>query len=336
MNDSSQNAKSGSARQSKEARVELDRALSLHFQGNNAGALKALRSALQLDPELAHERLTENVARELTGLPATEALKSIVSANESKKLMNTARKEWRRTPQMRRQRVLLFVFALLCIVLIGVVVRSIQDGAFDNFRTQMRVTLAKRQQASLIGYNYYVNVPGGAAPEGGWPMVVAFHGYGSDGRQMLPLADRFNAAGAIFVTPTLGTYEPNPGTGPLEPVSQILTEIGKQYPLQARGAILLGFSQGGTFAYRFSVYHPEQVAGVVTAGAPELDPILPTRNIPYLFTWGELDELQQFVLPQVEPIQSSGYNVRTAIIPGIGHAVSQYAVDQVMLMLKQP
>ncbi len=36
----------------KTARTELDRAVSLHLQGNKAGALKAIRQAFTLDPNL--------------------------------------------------------------------------------------------------------------------------------------------------------------------------------------------------------------------------------------------------------------------------------------------
>lgn len=332
MNNTSQNSKPGLMGTAKTARIELDRALSLHFQGNKAGALKSLRKALELDPTLAREPLTANLARELTGSSSAEALKSVIDAKESKELINTAQKEWKSTPQMRRQRNLLFVLAALFLVFIGILAWSIKDGSLLAFLApQPRI-----QKANWNGYDYYLSVPRGSAPERGWPMVVVFHGYGGEGGQMAPLAGTFNDAGAIFVAPSLGTYEPNPGNGPLEPVSQILSEIGKQHPLQPRGAILLGFSQGGSFAYRFSVYHSEQVAGVVTAGAPEIDSILPSRNIPYIFTWGELDELQQFVLPQVYPIQNRGFNVRTAIVPGVGHGVSQYSIEQALLLLGQP
>jgi pimeloyl-ACP methyl ester carboxylesterase len=73
---------------------------------------------------------------------------------------------------------------------------------------------------------------------------------------------------------------------------------------------------------------------VVATGAPELDAILPPRNIPYVFIWGELDELQNYVLPSAYAIRDRGFNVRTAIVPGVGHQVSQYAVDQVLMLLK--
>lgn len=333
MNSTSQNSKNGSSRQSIASRAEVERALSFYFQGDNADALKALSKALQMDPALAKEMFVSNVAHELTGLPAAKALDSLLDGASSKAVINTAQKEWQRAPIIRRQRVLLGVFAFLSLVFFGLLVWSIQDGTLERV---LQGPSAPPQKYTLDGYEYYVSVPRGSAPEDGWPLVVAFHGYGGDAGQLLPLSTTFNEAGAIMVAPTFGTYEPNPGKGPIETASRILNDVGKQYPLDSRGAVLFGFSQGGTFAYRFSVYCSSQVAAAVVAGAPELDPVLPSRNIPYVFTWGELDELQYYVLPSVYSIQNSRFNAQIAIVPGIGHQVSQYAIDQVLVYLRQP
>jgi predicted esterase len=333
MNSPLQNSKKRLSRQELAARTEIERALSLHFEGNKAGALKALRKALQMDPSLAKDKLPSNLAHELTGLPAPDALDGLMDGNSSKAIIDTAQRERRRTPVKRRQSALLGVLAILSLVFIGLFAWSIWDGTLQR---ALGLPPAPAQKYTLDGYDYYVSIPRGAAPEGGWSLVVAFHGYGGNAEQILSLAGPFNDAGAILVAPTFGTYEPNPGNGPIETASRILTEIGEQYPLQPRGAILFGFSQGGTFAYRFSVYYSHQIAGVVAAAPPELDAILPSRDIPYVFTWGELDELQYYVLPSAYQIQSRGFNVRTSIIPGLGHAINQSSIDPVLELLKQP
>ena len=332
MNTTSQPSKSKLSRQAQAARTELEQALSFHFQGNKAEALKALRQALKLDPSLAEEKLTSNLAHELTGLPVSSALDNLKDGNSSKTMIDTAQREWRKTPRMRHQRVMLGVLTFLILVFVGLLVWSLRDGTLQGVFGGAQVL---SQKYTLDGYEYYVAVPRGSAPKDGWPLVVGFHGYGGNAMQMFPLAGRFNHAGAIFVAPAFGTYEPNPGNGPIDVASRMLIEVGKQYPLQERGAVLLGFSQGGTFAYRFSAYYSSQVAGVVTAGAPELDMILPSRNIPYVFTWGELDELKDYVVPYVHLLQNRGLNARVTIVPDLGHQVSQYAVGQVMLLLGQ-
>lgn len=328
MNDTSQRSKS--------ARFELEKALSLHFRGEKARALQTLRRALELDPALAKEKVAANLAKELTGLPVEEAVKNLADNETGRILMDRAQRTQTLGPRAQSQGYQLPAFLILMAAFIGLSGWAVASGLFDPLWDAWQFAQLQSRKFTLNGYEYYVSVPGGDAPADGYPLVVAFHGYGGNGGQMLGLAQTFNEAGAIFVAPSLGEYQPNPGRGPLEPLSLILKEVGEQYPLQARGAILLGHSQGGTFAYRFSVYYPDQSAGVVTAGAPELDPILPTRNIPYVFTWGEYDDLQEFVLPMARPIQNRGYNVRIMIVKGAGHELTQYAVDQALGLLAQP
>jgi predicted esterase len=322
MNDTQKNSP-----RSKNARDELERALSLHLQGNKTGALKSLRKALELDPSFSTDIYVSNLAKEITGLPAKDALHDLSDRSTSRELIHTAKKEQRRTPQARRQLGLLPILGLFLVVIVGLGIWVVRSGTLAQ---------PQSQKASLGGYEYYLSVPGGSAPETGWPIVVVFHGYGGNGGQMMPLAETFNDAGAIFLAPSLGRYRPNPGKGPLQPAAEILAKVGREYPLQSRGAILLGHSQGGSFAYRFSVYYPNMVAGVVTAGAPEYDAVYPQKNMPYIFTWGELDEIHEYVLPMAYPIQNRGWNVRTVIVPGVGHELSQYAVDQTLILLQQP
>jgi Tfp pilus assembly protein PilF len=90
MNNTLQNSKNKLSRQSEAARVEMERALSFHFQGDKADALKALRKALKLDPSLARETLPSNLAHELIGLPALDALASLMDGNSSQAIIDTA------------------------------------------------------------------------------------------------------------------------------------------------------------------------------------------------------------------------------------------------------
>jgi hypothetical protein len=205
MNNTAQNPKRASSPQAKAARAEMERALSFHFQGNKADALKSLRKALRLDPDLAKEVLPSNLARELTGLPVSEALSSLVDGNSSKTMINMAQRERQQAPVRRRQRTSLVIFAVLFLLFIGLFLWSIWDGTLQK---ALGLPPVPAQKYTLDGYDYYVSIPRGAAPEGGWPLVVAFHGYGGNAEQMLSLAAPFNDAGAILVA-----MSPTPGTG---------------------------------------------------------------------------------------------------------------------------
>ncbi len=323
--------------QEKNARAELNHALSLHLQGNKAGALKAIRQALTLDSTLIQEKLTINLAKELTGLPAQEAFAFLANDDAIKTLMESARKEHRRkSSPAKPASISVYALATLMVVLIGMIIFGTAFGRFDNALARLRLIQLEGQKYNSGGYDYYMIVPDGSIPDGGWPVVVALHGLGGQGSDMMWMVENFTNAGAIFVAPTFRKYEPYPGDGPIGAMSQMLAEIGTKYPVQPRGAVLLGLSQGGTFAFRFSLYHPEQIYGVVTAGAPEYDQVFPSStNMPYVFTWGELDGLQDFVIPaHVRPLLGAGYNITTFIVPGYGHVVSPFAIEQALNMIR--
>ncbi|MBN1995269.1 MAG: hypothetical protein JW953_21445 [Anaerolineae bacterium] len=228
---------------------------------------------------------------------------------------------------------IMLIVALM--LLFVAVIYFVQAGYLDRYRVAIQISEWGGGKRTVDGTEYYLVKPWGFAPAGGWPVVVGLHGYGGNGKDLLPLAVTFSGEGIIFVSPTFGNYEPMPGAGPIEPMKRILEEVNLAYPVDQRGAILFGFSQGGTFAYRFSVYHPELVAGVVTAGAPDLDAGEPASpDLPYVFTWGEHDGLQDFVLPStVYPLMRRGYNVNYAVIEGAGHAITPYAIERTLQMV---
>jgi predicted esterase len=322
--------------QEKTARAELNHAISLHLQGNKAGALKAIRHALALDPTLAQEKLAPNLAKELTGLPAAEAVALLTDSDTSKTLMESIIKDERQASRTKSMSISVYALIVLLVVLVGMVGFGLAFGKFNYVIERVQAIQLQTHIHKSSGYEYYLFVPDGPVPEGGWPVVVALHGLGGQAEHMIWMAENFTDAGAIFIAPTYDRYEPYPGEGPIAPLSQLLKEVGTKYPVRSRGAVLLGFSQGGTFAFRFSLRHPEQVYGVVTAGAPEYDQVLSSPSfIPFVFTWGELDGLQDFVIPQhVQPLQQAGYNIKTYIIRGYGHEVSPFAIDQTLNLVR--
>ena len=321
----------------KNARAELNHAISMHLQGNKAGALKAIRQSLALDPALAQEKLAPNLAKELTGLPAQEALALLTNADASKTLMRSAIQDERQASKAKPLSISVYALVALVVVLVGMVGFGLAFGKFNSVAESVQAIQQQMHIHQSSGYDYYLFVPEGSAPEGGWPVVVALHGLGGQAEHMIWMAENFTDAGVIFIAPTYYGFEPYPGDGPIEPLSQLLKEIGAQYPVQSRGAVLLGLSQGGTFAFRFSLRRPAQVYSVVTAGAPEYDQVFPAPSqMPYIFTWGALDGLQDYVIPgHVKPMLEAGYNIQTYIIAGYGHEVSPFAIEQALNMAKR-
>lgn len=324
-----------SASDRKAADQKVQRAFSLFTNGQTDKALKAFIRALEINPYLTEDPFAGNLAAELTGLPRDQALASLQDRGGRDKLLDSA-KERTEKPQRRKQNPLtaaLLVIALAALAFVSY--RFVQAGDLDRYRIWITQQLGSFNQVSAAGYDYYLMKPRGNPPQGGWPVVVGLHGYGGQGSDMLSLAPQFNQAGVLYIAPTFGQYAPNPGEGPIEPMRQILEDLAQRQEINTGRVVFLGFSQGGTFAYRFSLYYPNWVSGVVTAGAPDLSAGAPTQgNLPYVFTWGELDGLQDMVMPaSVYPLVDQGFNVRYYIVPDAGHEVTPYAVDQALQLV---
>ena len=315
----------------------VQRAFTLYSTDQTKKAIKVFVKALEINPGLEGQTFAGNLAMELTGLPLETAFDSIRGTKGQKDLLESVEepeKEKTRKP-IRPLSVILLILALIAL---GVVLsRFIEDGTFDRYRVSIASRLGGGNEHTVGGYNYRLLKPVGSAPVGGWPVVIALHGYGGQAADMMGIASLFTREGIVFVAPTFGGYAPYPGDGPIEPMVQIINDINNQMLIDPDRVVLLGYSQGGTFAYRFSLFHPEWVGAVVTAGAPDLSAGAPTENMPYVFTWGELDGLQDLVLPEhVYPLVDRGYNnINYFIISDAGHEVTPYAIDTAIALTGQ-
>jgi predicted esterase len=307
--------------------------LSFHLKGKKVDAIKALGEALQIQSDLASNPIVVNLAKEITGLPAHEAIQSLQQKEQTQEIteITSGKEPKEKNPSSLFLRAFL---GLAILVLTVLVIWFVRSGLLDRYSTFFQHSMLARNKYTIHGTEYYLLSPDGEPPADGWPAVVVLHGYGGNGKDLLPIAGTFTSQGVLFISPTFGGYEPYPGNGPIRPLNDILSEVRSHYPVDSRGVVLYGFSQGGTFAYRYSVFEPDQVAGVVTAGAPDLEGGFPASiTMPYVFTWGETDGLQEFVLPIANQIKSQGYNVETVIVANAGHEATQYSLDRTLQMI---
>ena len=83
------------------AETKIQRALSLHMNGNTQKALKAFAKGLDLDPNIANETFTRSVASELTGLDPDEAIAKLRDPEERKVLLNPPKETAKKSTQAR-------------------------------------------------------------------------------------------------------------------------------------------------------------------------------------------------------------------------------------------
>ena len=329
-------AREGSPEEREAARTLFERALSLHLNDNTEKAIVTFSKALRRNPNLCSEDdVAANLAKELTGLPVQSAVQALLDEERRDAFISEVQTEGKSRAIKLPITLILLMIAFL--TLFGVSFYFIRTGALNRYQTWFTVNYAGRHRKNVGGLVYYLVPPRGRKPARGWPLVVGLHGYEGEGQDMLSIANQFTNQGIVYIAPTFGKYAPNPGTGPLDPMVRILEDVDTQYPVDRDRVVLLGYSQGGTFAYSFSIFHPEWVSGVVTAGAPELvDREPPTNDTPYVFTWGAKDGLQDFVIPgSVDPLINRGFNVTYHIVEGAGHEVTPFAVEQVLQLISE-
>jgi len=159
--------------------------------------------------------------------------------------------------------VLIVVLGLLVVTAAGLVIgsRLVERGAERAFPAAGRMVDAGAGRLHVLEAGRpdrpaVVLIHGANGAVGDWAGVTAL------------LGDRFRVL--AIDRPGHG-YSPRPGPGPWTASEQAAAIRAGLKALGVERPILVGFSWGGTVATAMALDHPEEVAGVVTSGAPFAD-----------------------------------------------------------------
>lgn len=217
----------------------------------------------------------------------------------------------------------------------------------------------KFKEAGDLEMPYSAYVPKGYYDSGKWPLIVALHGNGGDGRSLMRyqgLTDFAEAYGYIVVAPmgySRGSSYGIPGRGQGrqrgEPgyeneknlklsfrelaeldVMNVLGMVRKEFNVDEDRIYLMGHSMGAAGAYFLAEKHPDIWAGLaaISGGAPggwdatSPDSGAKIRHIPILVMQGELDETVpvERTRAAVARLQKLGMQHVYVEIPGADHA----------------
>ncbi len=168
------------------------------------------------------------------------------------------------------------------------------------------------------------------------PLIVALHGWGADGDDLLGLwTEAAGDFGAILVTPQAVEPVEAGGYSWVDEeqadilVRHTLDQVRKKHRIDDKRIILTGFSQGGGMAHVLGLRYPETFAGVIEIGAayPPLE--WPFRKAAgerpprFYIMVGERDDLLRRNRAAAEGLSESGYAVKLVTFPDVGHDVPQ-------------
>jgi len=193
---------------------------------------------------------------------------------------------------------------------------------------------------------FIVARPSGAAPAGGYPVVVMFHGTGGDGERFYTSSgwkEKGELEGVLTVFPSSLRYCFRGAGGESETskwnngeaqqvkcagvvlkddvrfVRMMIDTIVKMLPVDERRIYAAGFSNGGGFASKLAVEMSDRFAAVAAAAGPlnRLDSAAPRRHVPIAYFRGDEDNtfIEKTGLPAI-PFNDSCLIYFSAILRG--------------------
>lgn len=313
-------------------------ARSLYESGDQARAIKELALALHADPGLANEPVFITLASSVLGAPPRAAIRTLLDPERRQAAFRAAAAaRRRRTPPRGCALGPVLAGLALAVALAALALTvwwTVDSDTVNSVRHRYTLWRLTEHERSLPGgQTYYVYEPSGAIPPGGWAVIVALHGSGATGEDMLTqaLMDLADNERALLIAPNLGSTSAlsgfNDSAGAIDGLSAVVAHVRDTFAVSAQGVALYGYDQGGRLATAFLAAHPEQVYAVV-ADSPSGVYVPEPREgegapmPPLTLVFGEADALARTTQPEVEALREQGHPVNVVIVPGQARQMS--------------
>ncbi|VAW20596.1 Phospholipase/carboxylesterase family protein [hydrothermal vent metagenome] len=203
------------------------------------------------------------------------------------------------------------------------------------------------------------------APEGGKPdrLVVLLHGYGSDGNDMISLAEFWqkDMENALFVAPNAPekcTINPmgyqwfaldtdrdmsrlNGSEKARAVLDEFLADLWRQTGLGPADTLVIGFSQGAMMALDVGLRLKETLLGIVAFSGALIDeenlPSAIKSRPPVCLVHGDSDDVVPAKLSEkaAQILDDLGVGVAIFIEPGVGHTISMSGLGFCLAFVRQ-
>ncbi len=181
---------------------------------------------------------------------------------------------------------------------------------------------------------YYLYLPSSYTPDREWPLFVGVHGSGSNGLSCLSMWQEYaDTDGFVLVCPSLsdenGGWYFDQGMAYLD---EIISQVRSECRVQKK-IFMAGYSAGAEFTLLYTYENPKSISGAAILSSGEyFEPWNLARDVKFLFVIGDQDNpaAVQGAHSLADLLNRNDYSVRLEILPGIGHTITQQAVDFTM------
>ncbi len=189
-----------------QAQDYLQRALQHYQKGNLTGAIKCLGTALDLDRSLRNDDRVKRFSARVVGLSTDQAIDALTDLKSREALIQQAGKRFpTKSTSLQAQPLwilgsavlFLTVMAIVALIFSGQMKLSSLDISAGQSEVEFHHLATDSEQA------YLVVTPFGTTPIDGWPVLVAVHGNGQTGQDMVNLlGDMTRNNGILLIAPT--------------------------------------------------------------------------------------------------------------------------------------
>ena len=190
-----------------------------------------------------------------------------------------------------------------------------------------------------------------------YPLVILLHGFGASMYDLADLTRLIDTKGYIYVCPNApipiqlepgkvgfawtapGSNDPEEALRSEQKLEGFWQEVMEKYHVAPGSAILLGFSQGGSLAYRCGLGRPDLFAGLVALSCSIRDPEemrqrLPAeRNQPIFIAHGLQDNVDR-ARSSREFLEAVGYTPKYTEY-NMGHEINQEVMRDLVPWIQQ-
>jgi hypothetical protein len=332
------------------------RARDLHRKNDWIGAAKALGQALGIDPALRDDSSMAALAAKITGKNPDEAIETLADFDAREVFIRQRGQRARRGGVPTFALVIGAAVLVLIVSIIGAVLIS-RDvlSQLDVGRLVMTggASTFERTVDRDPSITYHLVVPPGELPESGWPTLVAVHGDGQTGADMVNLfGDAARANQVMLIAPTFPDLSQASYTDARRILLLTLDDIevrmfeapnvlahilGEVYFGQAEGARFvsgtmqqgLGFSDVG-----FAMNAPLGVA-LAPDDTNLFEPSDWALGIPYLITAGADAPQADSVTRYADYLTGRGFSVDLQVVPGDGQTITPEQVNATMQFVQE-